>query len=340
MKYLLFLTAVLIGCQPALADYNNSPVYPETKCTSGLLTLYVNDVAQTPQYNQSYTAEVAAIAASQKNPAAKVQVITPPVDCKTTWKVNPTYSFSSAASSNSSVSSSRSSAASSTPSNASWTIRADFESGAVNSVAIGTDRFSGTTKAVISDELPAPSGTRIAKLPITGGTGGFGEWGGIFDFPTPLKSGDEVRISLKIYWPTGFFYNANPWLKFLRVKTPSGYNDIYIPNSGSAQPFQFIYEGENVWSRFGTSADAIKFDVWERYEYQVTFDDVSVDNGGMARVRFLKDGKLLADLTQRKTLSNDSQTATAFYLFTYWNGLNSPTQFLYVDDVTITAKIN
>jgi hypothetical protein len=220
----------------------------------------------------------------------------------------------------------------------SWTINSNFESKSLGQTAVGTDAFSQASQGLINNEIDAFSGDQVAKLPIEAGDAGFGRWGGIFDFPSNLKKGDEIWVKVSIWFPEGFFYNANPWLKFIRVKTPSGYNDWYIANKGSANPFQFIYEGEQVWSRFGTQSDAIRYNVWETYEMYLKLDNVSTTNGGEALVRVWKNGLLLGEFRDRRTLGNADQEANAVYLFTYWNGENSPSQHLYVDDIVITNE--
>ena len=219
-----------------------------------------------------------------------------------------------------------------------WVVNSDFESRNLGETAVGADAFSQGTHGIINNDIAAFSGTKIAKLPIEAGDAGFGRWGGIYDLPSNLKKGDEIWVKVSIWFPEGFFYNANPWLKFIRVKTPSGYNDWYIANKGSANPFQFIYEGEQVWSRFGTQNEAIRYNVWETYEMYLKFDNVSTSNGGQALVRVWKNGVLLGEFRDRRTLGNETQEANAVYLFTYWNGENSPSQHLYVDDIVITNE--
>ncbi len=303
--------------------------------TGGYFTVHDQKGVLVSQHTQIYKAVEKAI---EINGTIK----SPDIVCSGKASSSQSSSSSMRSSSSSSVrsSSSQSYSSSSQPSGGSWTVRANFENGALGSRAAGSDAFSGNTQAIISDEVTSVSGSKVAKTTITAGEAGWGKWGGTISFPTPLKRGDEVLITVHVWWPSGFSYAAEPHLKFLRVKTPSGYNDIYIenPKYNSTQPYKFIYEGEQVWSRIGESKDAIKFDVWEKYEFYIKFDNVSEAAGGMANVKFWKNGVLLAETKQRKTLGTADQQATDFYLFTYWNGLNSPTQSLYIDDITIKAN--
>lgn len=78
--------------------------YPETKATSGLYTIYVDGVAQTPQYSQLYTVYMAAAQISQTKPQAKVVVRSPDITFTTVWRSN--LSSSASSSRSSSVSSS------------------------------------------------------------------------------------------------------------------------------------------------------------------------------------------------------------------------------------------
>jgi hypothetical protein len=130
-------------------------------------------------------------------------------------------------------------------------------------------------------------------------------------------------------------YSANPRLKFLRIHTCSssgehrGYDDVYINVPGSETPFQFIYEGAHKWSHIGRPDDAIVPDKWETYEFYLKLGERSVDDGGQARVRFWKDGKLLEDITDRATLKLVDDFADGALLFTYWNSSPYMGQILY-----------
>jgi hypothetical protein len=55
----------------------------------------------------------------------------------------------------------------------------------------------------------------------------------------------------------------------------------------------------------------------------------SVDDGGQARIRFWKDGKLLEDITDRATLKLADDFADGALLFTYWNSSPYMGQILY-----------
>lgn len=219
-----------------------------------------------------------------------------------------------------------------------WTISADFEDFEDNTMAVGNDGFSSTTNDIAISYSDAFSGSKVAKLDIAAGSSGFGSWGGMFDFPEDLKKGDEIWYKVAIKFPAGFNYDANPWLKFLRIRTPEGHLDWYMTNEGSSQPYQFIYEGEQKWSHFGTSADVIQFDRWIVYEMYIKLDNVRTSEGGNALVRVWKDGVLMGEFTDRQTLATAETIANYALLFTYWNGENPPAQYLWVDDIVITTE--
>lgn len=104
-------------------DYANSPKYPETTATGGNITLYVDGIAQTPQYSKPDTANAAAVAASQKMPEKTVVLKYPDVRYQTVWRSNTTYSSSSASNSSSSQSSNSRSSSSSNSRNSGVLVR-------------------------------------------------------------------------------------------------------------------------------------------------------------------------------------------------------------------------
>ena len=182
---------------------------------------------------------------------------------------------------------------------------------------------------------------------IKEGATGWGTWGGTITLPQHLDSGDEVWIRLRMFVPEDFDYTSSSEgsrLKFLRVRTRSasdsnhGYDDIYINPPGRQEPYGFIYEGEQKWRMFGSPKTSINKGTWETWEYYLRFDSVPVTSGGRAIVRVWKNGELILETTERKTLKTAESYATAVYLFTYWNGGSPKTQHLYVDDIVITTS--
>jgi len=213
----------------------------------------------------------------------------------------------------------------------SWTLSYDFNDGTVGQMVAGLDA-GGWTRYTKQQSF---EGGKAAVLEARRGRENFGRWGGVVKFPANLRKGDEIWWRVRTYWPKGMDYTANPRLKFLRIHTCSstgenhGYNDVYINKPGSNVPIQFIYEGEAKWSSVSTTEDAIVPDTWEAYEFYMKLDDVAVDDGGQARIRFWKDGRLLKEITDRKTLKLADDYANSAFLFTYWNSSPYMGQIVY-----------
>lgn len=234
--------------------------------------------------------------------------------------------------------------------------------------------FNTSSNTTVFSDKEAYEGNQSAELNIGKGKYGFGDWGGVFQFKTcgfkDLKKGDEIWIRVRVKFPVGFDYNASPYLKFIRLRTHSnsscltkcnrGYDDIYIvPNPPKVplrdiSPYQHIKErgkaddGTSLddtytakWRRFGKHGkDTITLGQWETYEVYYKLDDLPVDFGGEAIVRFWKDGVLLGQSTDTATLSEPQNVVVHFNLFTYWNGGSPATQKAYVDDIIITTSPN
>lgn len=215
-----------------------------------------------------------------------------------------------------------------------WTLLYDFNDGKLGEKVANLDAGGRT----IYTHEQMFEGSQAASLKALRGKENFGGWGGRMTFPRTLKKDDEIWWRVRTYWPKGMDYSAAPRLKFLRIHTKGpdganhGYNDIYINPPGSEQPFMFIYEGEAKWTRIGDKTDAIKHDTWETYELYIKLDDQTKDDGGAAVIRFWKDGKLLGEITDRKTLKTAEDTAGAALLFTYWNSSPYMGQVLHDSD--------
>jgi len=227
-----------------------------------------------------------------------------------------------------------------------WRIDMNFDNGSVGAVAQGNGFFSDAAKGTYITSDVAYAGGKAAVVNIKQGDTGFGTWGGIINYPTLLKKGDQVWFRVRTFMPVGFNYDSygeGNHLKFMRLHTQDtagnneGYNDWYINPKGSTIADQYIFEGEQVWDMFGSSLFAPVSGVWETYEFYVKFDNVPVSSGGTGRVRVWKNGILIKDITNRKTLYSATSVSDRAHLFTYWNGGSPATQKMYVDDIVLTS---
>lgn len=228
-----------------------------------------------------------------------------------------------------------------------WTLAKNFNNGVAGTLAQKTDDgFSSSAGGSYYSYVNVAEGPLSAELNINGGTTAFGYWGGIFTLPENIQKGGELWFRVKTYMPLDFNYDSTSEgnrLKFIRFHTMSpsnsnqGYDDWYINPKGSKTPFSWIFEGEQKWSDFGGASDVIQLGQWEVYEMYVYFDDVPVDSGGKARVRLWKNGKLLKEITDRKTLVGTTSYVDRVHLFTYWNGGAPKTQKMWVDDIVLTT---
>lgn len=226
-----------------------------------------------------------------------------------------------------------------------WTVVMDFEREPNGAYAVGSDAFDGIPDDVADTRIARGvsfSGAQSARFGVQAGSDLFG---GIREFPTRLGPGSELWIRFRVYWPAGFDWTARPFLKFFRVHTQSptrsneGYVDWYVnnPERVSDPPFQIIKEYEDIWHYFGVDPiDDPRTGVWETYEAHYVFDTVPVSRGGRARVQAWKNGVLLADIRDMRTLETPASYAHQLQ-FSYWNGGAPKSQSWYVDDIRLTT---
>jgi len=223
-----------------------------------------------------------------------------------------------------------------------WTVAADFED-LDPGEQIDSEYISGFSGTSVTSKKSV-SGTQSAQMSINQGATGWGKWGAVINYPSQLKQQDELWFRVNAYFPKGFDYDAQPWLKFLRLHTlktngdNGGYVDWYIDNENSEIPFRWIYEGEQQWEEFGSSTDRIKRGRWASYEMYVKFDSTPASEGGNAVVRLWKNGDLLKEINDRITLENDKMTSEKALIFTWWNQGAPKTQKMYIDDVRLTTE--
>lgn len=230
---------------------------------------------------------------------------------------------------------------------AAWRIDLDFNGGTVGARAQGPGGFSDAAGNTFYTNAQSYEGGKAVEMNIAQGDTAFGTWGGIVNHPTVLRKGDEIWVRVRTFMPLGFNYDSygeGGHLKFLRVHTQTeggsnqGYNDWYIDDKNAPYAHKFIFEGEQVWDEFAGPAHRPVLGQWETYEMYLKLDNVPVSAGGQGRVRLWKNGVLLKDITNRKTLAAATSVSDRTHLFTYWNGGAPQTQKMYVDDVVVTSQ--
>lgn len=223
------------------------------------------------------------------------------------------------------------------------------------------DNWSAAGRSIVTN-IESSSGTNSCRLRIETTDGdaddpgtGWGQWGGVIRYPSLLRKGNEIWVRIRTFMPVGFDYNSSSRgsrLKFLRLHTRDdananyGYDDWYInpypridDDTSFLAPFNFIYEGAPRNNPVGSDPEhTIRLGTWETYEYYVKFDNTATDNGGQARVRMWKNGKLMGDITREKTLATSGAYSEALFIFTYWNGATPKNQEMYVDDLILTNE--
>jgi hypothetical protein len=199
-----------------------------------------------------------------------------------------------------------------------------------------------------------------AEINVPKGLTGFGNIGGIVNFPKCFNSngriykGQEIWISVKLKFPLGFEFNVNGRNKFLRLRTfhgdgnskvSEGHNDLYInapPGSspGKDQPFHYIFEGAQEWYAMGNPEDFFDIGTWNTVEYYLKLDNIKGTDGGESTVRVWIDGKLIGESFDRVSLQRSDSYIESLYFFTYWDNDGAiKDQKFWADDLVITTDM-
>ena len=197
-----------------------------------------------------------------------------------------------------------------------------------------TEAFSSTIIAT------APDGTVCARMGIDAGKTGFGQWGGIISHKENAIAGQVLDMTIATYFPGDFDLKAMPRLKFLRMHTMSdaspneGYLDLYILPNG-----QFCHDNETTgFSSIVNGGDpfglTIERETWEIYRVFVYLN--SDPTKGFYKV--YQNGKLIYE-RMGATLSTNSSYSDRTHIFTYWNGGAPKSQFMYVRDFSLLARL-
>lgn len=233
-----------------------------------------------------------------------------------------------------------------------WTVTKDFEDGVIGEKAQSKDAFDGAAGASKYSDKLVVSGSHSVEVNIKAGDTGFGQWGGMLDFPSDLKDGDEIWFRGYYYFPLTFDFTATGMgLKTMRIHTANsnnqneGYMDLLIDD-------KIVVWSEVASSDFGannpganeTQVNASGFNRnyvgktvpkgrWHVIEQYVKF--ASKPKAGIYRV--WQDGKLVFQDLETYTLRSSTSKSDYIYMFTYWNGGAPKAQSAYVDHVVITS---
>ena len=222
----------------------------------------------------------------------------------------------------------------------------------------GETSFTSAAGGTYYTDEEAYSGGKSLELNIKTGHTGFGQLGGILNFPDcaalggrRVVKGEEIWLRLRLKYPVGFKYNVNGRNKFLRLRTfhyegaskiSEGYNDLYMdapPGTGphTYSPYQFIFEGAPQWFRMGSAEHFFTPDEWGTVEYYIKLDYKKGSEGGEATVRVWYNGELIGETFERNTLQQADSFIEALYLFTYWDNDGALyDQKFWVDDLILT----
>jgi hypothetical protein len=148
----------------------------------------------------------------------------------------------------------------------------------------------------------------------------------------PLVAGDEIWISMRVLFPTGFSFATNDgWLKWMRVNTQTsgqsnvGYNDVLWGGNGT---WINSFEGNPQMKALDSpNQHAPVLGTWETYDVYVKFGTTA----STGLYRFWKNKVQIGPDVAFETMVNATdQSVMAFTGSTYWNGGNAKTQNVYV----------
>lgn len=228
-----------------------------------------------------------------------------------------------------------------------WDILRDFDSGTVNTSAVGPDAFTGSAGRSVYTTEQVYAGPQAVKMVHLAGNETAFHFGGVINFPNKLVKGDTLWLQLYIYLPSDFVINTDAGqLKFLRIRTykasgaNDGYLDVYLRDDGSGDgTFRTIKENKgSPWVLSGPLTGFPK-GAWRRISLMTKYDEVIVNNGGTGRTKLWMDGVLMADMTNVPPITQATAYSTAFFLFTYWNPPGpSKVETAYADSIRIAKN--
>ena len=248
-----------------------------------------------------------------------------------------------------------------------WTIEAQFENGTPGEKAMlpNLDAFYSHANDSKYTNTIKLSGNQSGSVTTVGGdtSGGFGNWGGGWKFPSNLHKDDEIWFRTWVYYPAGWSFECggcSEGMKFMRIHVGSesgghvGYHHNYINSGGrlfigggvSDAAGNTVFNTYPVWTdptlRGAAGEDVgpdfpgvakVTLGEWHAFEQYIKFDPAP--GKGVRRTWY--DGKLVFEDTLTGTMRSSSDVADLIYIWTYWNNGAPKTQTAYIDDVIITS---
>ena len=222
-----------------------------------------------------------------------------------------------------------------------WTINANFETGTVGQRANGDDAFRNQAfSSTIYSNTYVHSGSKSAKSSITKGTDGWGEWGGLINYPSGVGQGGQIWYRVWAYYPSGFDFTCSctEGIKFMRIGSNAGSWDYYLATNGvdiaTGVTSKFYENHPYPFTDIRGLGGPISLGSWHAFELYVKLSPTA----GQGIIRAWRDGKLIFEDKETPTMANASDIFKESLVWTYWNGKAPKSQSAYVDDIIITNE--
>ena len=229
----------------------------------------------------------------------------------------------------------------------------DAESATLGATYEGTasDQWTDSAGATLGSNVNVFEGAKTFRMFIAQGETGFGQWGGVKQFPDIAK-GSSLQVQFTVYFPSGFAFTASSGaLKLFRAHVATsvggnvGYHDILVDDGtfdGTGPRGRLLqnFEGD---PGIGRTTTTISDAAQETLEVRIDFDDVALDSAGTGRTRIWRKESgvmvLIWDETDTKTLNASTDVCDSINLFTYWNGGAPVDSTVYLDRLVIETDL-
>lgn len=212
-----------------------------------------------------------------------------------------------------------------------WLLKSDFELGTIAERASGTSGFGEAGQRNLFSNAGAFQGQQSSSISWLAGDTGYVNSTGRITFPE-VSDSEEIWIRGYFLFQEGWSFICSPVIKIIRahvVKSDGlnrGHVSIFAGSSGN-----IIYSNEVNFTQYNTP---VLFDIgiWQAIELYIRF---SVTN---PVVRIWKNGELVYERTDEKTLAISSDKSREAYFMPYWNGGAPKAQTQFLDNIVITNE--